>query len=446
MKIAVIGTGISGMVAAYLLHREHDITVFEAGDYIGGHTNTVRAPQGDRYYDVDTGFIVFNERTYPNFVRLLDLLGVASRPTTMSFSVKCERTGLEYGSCSLNALFAQRRNLVSPSFHRMLRDLLRFNREAPRLLAAGDEEVTLGGYLRDRAYSRQFIHNYLVPMGAAIWSAEPSRMLEFPARHFVRFFGNHGLLSLNDQPRWKVVRGGSRRYVEKLTATYRDRIRLRRPVEQITRRRDGVALRARGCEVERFDRVVFATHSDQALRMLSDPSDAERDILGAIPYQENKVVLHTDASLLPVRRPAWAAWNYRIPARAGAVAVTYNMNILQGLEASQPFCVTLNHPDAIDPARILKRMTYHHPIFTSAAVAAQKRHAEIDGVNRTHYCGAYWGFGFHEDGVRSALTVCRKLGLDLPAARKVVPLGRGVLPGGAERRSKDLLEKDRLAS
>ncbi len=404
MKIAVIGTGIAGNVVAHRLHRSHDITVFEAGDYVGGHTNTIDVGHAGQRFAVDTGFIVFNDRTYPNFIRLLDELGVVSQPSDMSFSVKCERSGLEYNGTSLNALFAQRRNLLRPSFHRMIRDILRFNREAPALLHSEDDAATLGEYLEENRYSRQFIEHYIVPMGAAIWSADPRRMYVFPARYFVRFFHNHGMLSVNDRPVWRVIRGGSKQYVERLTAGFRDRIRLASPVQWVRRRATHVELKPRGGEPERFDHVFIACHSDQALSLLADASALEREVLGAIPYQENEAVLHADASLLPRRRLAWAAWNYHILDRAqDRVALTYNMNILQTLKAPVQFCVTLNNSDAIDPGKVIKRVVYHHPVYTRAGVAAQARQAEINGIGRTYFCGAYWRHGFHEDGVVSAL-------------------------------------------
>ncbi|MHC4974017.1 MAG: NAD(P)/FAD-dependent oxidoreductase [Planctomycetota bacterium] len=410
MRIAIVGSGISGMVAAYHLQRAHEITVFEANDYVGGHTNTVEVRQAGRTYAVDTGFIVFNDRTYPNFERLLSELGVAWQPTEMSFSVKCERTGLEYNGSSLNRLFAQRRNLLRPSFYRMLRDVLRFNREAPALLEEEEARETLGAYVEARRYSREFVEHYLVPMGAAIWSTDPRSFREFPARTFVRFFSNHGLLTVNDRPEWRVVQGGSARYVERLTRPFRDRIRLRCPVAAVHRRPDHVVVRPRGEAPERFDEVIFATHSDQALRLLADPTPAEREILGALRYQRNEVVLHTDARLLP-RRRAWASWNYHVPRDPqDGVAVTYHMNILQSLQSPEPFLVTLNRSDRIDPDRILRRLVYDHPVFDLAATAAQERWAEISGVDRTHYCGAYWGYGFHEDGVKSGLRVCESLG------------------------------------
>ncbi len=419
MKIAVVGTGISGLVAAWMLQREHEVTVFEARGRIGGHTNTVEVEAGGRRFAVDTGFIVHNRRTYPNLVRIFDALGVPTKPTTMSFSVREESTGLEYSSRSI---LARRRNLVNPRIVRMVRDVLRFNREAERIADRADERVTLGEMLRIHGYSESFIELYIVPMGAAIWSTDPTRMLSFPASTFARFLVNHGLTSLVDRPTWRVVEGGSKTYVERMTASFADRIRLDSPVEQIRRTKWGVEVDARGQPPALFDRVVIASHSDQALRMLADPSEAEREILGAIRYQPNRAVLHTDTSLLPRSPRAWAAWNYRVPATPRErVSVTYDMNALQGIrEAPVRFCVSLNAEDRIDPAKVLYETTYSHPLYTPEAVAAQRRADEINGVRNTFYCGAYWRYGFHEDGVVSALAVAAKLGLTLDASRQVV--------------------------
>ena len=418
MKIAIVGTGISGMVAAYLLHRDHEITVFEGADYIGGHTNTIDVEMAGRTYAIDTGFIVFNDWTYPSFIALLNRLGVASQPSDMSFSVTCARSGLEYNGTNLNTLFAQRRNLLRPSFYRMILDILRFNRESPELLTQLEPGPSLGSYLDTHRYSSAFIDHYIVPMGAAIWSADHAAILGFPARYLVQFFKNHGMLSVDHRPTWRVVQGGSRRYAEQLVAPFRDRIHLKSPVESISRYPDFVEVRTslagRDDRALRFDHVIIGAHSNQALAMLADPSPSEKDILGAIRYQENEAVLHTDASLLPRRKLAWAAWNYHLlPAQPDRAVVTYHMNRLQGLRAPMEFCVTLNHSEAIDPQKIIRRFTYHHPVYSQAAIAAQKRHGAISGINRTSYCGAYWGFGFHEDGVKSALAVCKPFGKDL---------------------------------
>jgi predicted NAD/FAD-binding protein len=404
MKIAIIGSGIAGNVAAHRLHREHDITVFEAGSHAGGHTHTHQVEQGGCAYAVDTGFIVFNDWTYPNFIALLEELGVRSQASRMSFSVRDEASGLEYNGTSLNTLFAQRRNLLRPAFLGMVRDILRFNREALALLRPGGGELPLAEVLERGGYGRAFVAHYIVPMGAAIWSTDPEAMLRFPARFFIRFLHNHGMLSVDERPVWRVIRGGSARYVKKLVAPFRDRIRLRTPVEWIRRLPGQVIVKTRDGAAERFDAAFVACHSDQALRLLVDPSRAEQEVLGAIPYQRNEAVLHTDARLLPRKRLAWAAWNYHVlPEAGGRVALTYNMNILQGLEAPEPFLVTLNRSDAVDPAKVLRRITYHHPLFTPAGVAAQARQAELNRGRRTYYCGAYWRNGFHEDGVVSAL-------------------------------------------
>jgi len=407
MKIAIVGAGIAGNVVAHRLHHRHDITVFEAAGHAGGHSDTHGIELGGERHEIDTGFIVFNDRTYPHFTALLAELGVAAQPSSMSFSVSSEESGLEYNGTTLNSLFAQRRNLFRPAFYRMIADILRFNREALRLLQA-PRECTLGEYLERERYSPQFIDDYLVPMGAAVWSTDPARMLEFPARFFVRFFHNHGMLTVNERPQWHTVRGGSARYVEKLIAPFRTRIRLATPVERIARRPDGAWVEARGSDAERFDHVFLACHADQALRLLADPTRAERQVLAAIPYQENEAVLHTDTSLLPRQRRAWAAWNYHVLSpRAPRAVLTYNMNILQSLRSRETFCVTLNHSGRIDPRRVIRRLSYAHPLYTPAGVAAQARHAELNGANRTWFCGAYWRFGFHEDGVVSALEAVR---------------------------------------
>jgi predicted NAD/FAD-binding protein len=326
----------------------------------------------------------------------------------MSFSVKCEHSGLEYNGNNLNSLFAQRRNLFRPSFHRMLRDILRFNRQAPALLHNPDDELSLGEYLQQQAYSRQFIEHYIIPMGAAIWSTDPNQMHAFPAHSFVRFFHNHGLLSVSDRPTWYVIKGGSNQYVSKLIRPFRDRIRLNSPIEKIKRFPTHVEITPRNQPTEQFDAVFIASHSDQALAMLTDATRQEQEILGAIPYQENTAILHTDHSLLPKRRLAWAAWNYHLLQKSSSsVTLTYNMNILQSLNASEQFCVTLNNDNAIDKSRIIKRLRYHHPVYTPKGMKAQQRQEEVNGMNRTYFCGAYWRNGFHEDGVVSALNAVK---------------------------------------
>jgi predicted NAD/FAD-binding protein len=411
VKIAVVGTGIAGNLAAYLLAREHDLTVFEQNDYVGGHANTVRVDAPDGPHEVDTGFIVYNDERYPNFVKLLGRLGVESQPSSMSFSVRSEVDGLEYSNRSL---FAQRRNTLNPRFWRMIADIVRFNRSSRALLLAADDRVLLGPFLEENHYSSAFIEDFLYPMGAAIWSADPLKMLAFPARFFAQFFTNHRFLDVFGQPEWRVIRGGSRRYVEKLTASFRDRIRVSSRVASVRREKDHVLVTSLGGGPERFDEVIIAAHGDQALGMLADPTPDERDILGSFRFQENIAVLHTDTSLMPRRRAAWACWNAHVPLRpTGHVALTYNMNELQRLTSREQYLVTLNRSEEIDPGKVLRAIRYHHPVFSDAAVLAQKRHAVISGRNRTHFCGAYWGFGFHEDGVNSALAVARHFGKEL---------------------------------
>jgi predicted NAD/FAD-binding protein len=409
-RIAIVGSGVSGLVAAHRLHPSHDVTVFEAGGHAGGHTNTVRVVTDDAEHDVDTGFIVFNDRNYPNFERLLGELGVASQPSEMSFSVADDAGRFEYSGSSANGLYATRRNLVSPTFQRMVADYVRLNRLAPRLLAQPGPGPSLAQWLRDERFSQPFVDRLIVPQAAAVWSADPAQMWSFPARFLVEFFANHGMLGLRDRPNWRTVTGGSQRYVEALTRPFRDRLRLQTPVRRVERFADRVEVTPAGGEPERFDEVVIATHADQALALLADAAPLERELLGAFPYQDNEAVLHTDANMLPRRKRAWASWNYHLlDEPTGRSTVTYHMNRLQSLRADREYCVTLNRSERIDPATVLRTIAYAHPVYTAGGVAAQARHGEISGRNRTHYCGAYWGWGFHEDGVRSGLRVADAL-------------------------------------
>jgi len=410
----VVGAGIAGLTCAHHLHGRHDLSVFEAASRPGGHAHTVDVEVAGRSVSVDTGFIVYNERTYPHFSRMLSELGVPTRPSEMSFSVRCERSGLEYGGGSLGALFAQPRNLVRPAFLRMVRDVLRFFREAEELLGDPDPKVSLGDWLDGRGYSRGFQEWHLLPMAGAIWSAAPEQMRDFPAASFARFFHNHGLLSLRDRPVWRTVVGGSRRYVEALSAPFRDRLRLGCPVLSVARTADGVVVRS-AAGAERFDQVVLACHTDQALRLLADPDPTELQLLSAIRYQEGETLLHTDARMLPRAHRARSSWNAHLldPGRerggATGAAVTYDMKRLQGLELPGELCVTLGASEAVDPAAVLGRFRVAHPLLDAAALDAQTRLAAIQGRRRTWLCGAGWGYGFHEDGVRSARAVVERL-------------------------------------
>lgn len=412
MNIAIIGSGISGLTSAYLLNRRHQVTVFEASDWIGGHTHTVETHVAGKTYAIDTGFIVFNDWTYPNFIRLLETLGVSYKPTEMSFSVTDPRSALEYNGHSLNSLFAQRRNLFSLRFLRMVRDILRFNRQALDDQISGriNETTTLGEYLREHNYGDAFINQYIVPMGAAIWSMSLGDMLNFPLQFFIHFFNNHGLLSVSNRPQWCVVEGGSSAYIEPLCASFKQHIRTQCPVARVERDELGVTVYS-ATGRERFDKVIFACHSDQALKLLAEPRPLEREILGALRYADNDVVLHTDTRLLPTRKLAWASWNYRLggPTEQPA-AVTYNMNILQGISSPTTFCVSLNQTAQIDPTQILARYTYAHPQYSLSGVAAQARWLELQGHAHSYFCGAYWANGFHEDGVVSGLRVAREFG------------------------------------
>lgn len=408
MKIAIVGAGISGLVVAHQLHHQHDITVFEANDYVGGHTNTFDVETDAGLLPIDTGFIVFNDWTYPNFIRLLDELNVESQPAEMSFSVRTQ-DGLEYNGHSLNTLFAQRRNLLNLRFHRMVRDIVRFNREARDLLSSLDEEMTIGQFLHEYKFGAEFRDWYLLPMGAAIWSCPLGQFADFPIRFIVEFYLNHGLLNVKNRPQWRVITGGSREYVKQLISGFEDRIRTSTPITQIERLQDHVQLRFDGGQ-ESFDHVVFACHADQALQILgTQASPVEQELLSEFPYSRNVATLHTDATILPHSRRAWASWNYRLPKDEQApVSVTYNMNILQSLQVDETYCVTLNaEPGQIDEAKTIQSFVYDHPIFTTKRAAVQRRHNEINGCNRTSFCGAYWQNGFHEDGVVSALRVCK---------------------------------------
>ena len=413
MKIAIIGSGISGLTTGYLLSKNHDITMFEKNDYIGGHTHTHEIDHEGKNLSVDSGFIVYNERTYPNFIKLLDQLGVERQLTRMGFSVKSESDDLEYAGHSLNGLFAQRSNFFRPSFIRMLRSMKRFNQEARRDLSSIDPETTLGDYLMSNNYPTEFIQHYIIPIGAAIWSTVPSDMMNIPAVFFIRFFENHGLLQITNRPNWWVIKGGSKKYVDKIISKFKNDIRLSMPVKNVKRNKDLITINfgSDGEHEEKFDAVVFATHSNQALTLLHQPTKDEEEILGSILYQSNDAILHFDDAILPKRKTAWSSWNYLLDQdQSKPVALTYNMNILQGIVSSKTFCVTLNTQDLIKPEKVIKYLNYEHPLFTLSSIKAQEQKSKISGKNNTYYCGAYWHNGFHEDGVVSALDVCSHFG------------------------------------
>lgn len=412
MKIAIIGTGISGLSAAYHLSSFHDITLFESADRIGGHTATIDVDYQGKKYAIDTGFIVYNDWTYPKFIELMTALNVPSLATEMSFSVSCEQSGLEYGGNNLDTLFAQRKNLLNLPYLRMLKDIVSFNKSAIDDLESGrlDDSTTLGEYLETQGYGKLFASHYLIPMGSAIWSSTLAEMLDFPLVFFVRFFKNHGLLSVNNRPQWRVIKGGSRAYLTPLTAGFKDKIKLNTQIKQVVRSNDGIEIYFDDQPREEFDQVVFACHSDQALSLLSDPSEDEKSILSAMPYRMNEVVLHTDDSILPKAKKAWSSWNYHLGEDSRRPAtLSYNMNILQSIESETTFVVTLNDDGKVAADKVLGRYHYAHPVFTLEGIAAQSRWSDINGVNKTWFCGAYWRNGFHEDGCMSGIRVAEKI-------------------------------------
>jgi len=418
-NIAIIGSGISGLTAAYLLSKKHHVTVFEKNDVIGGHTATVDIEKDGQAYAIDTGFIVFNDQTYPNYLALLSEIGIGKQATEMSFSVHNCQTGLEYNGHNLNTLFAQRRNLLNPRFWLLVKEILRFNKRCKSIF---EQDVylpglTLGDFLIEHKFSAFFAEHYILPMGAAIWSSSLEQMEDFEFRFFVQFFHNHGLLNVADRPQWYVVPNGSRSYLQPLCAPFKDNIHINSGVIGITRNNNQVQVHFEKPEQSQsFDEVVIACHSDQALLLLSDATEDEVALLSAMPYSENSVILHTDESLLPDRKTAWASWNYQLSVdRSKAASVTYNMNILQGLKSEHTFCVTLNQKQDINPQKILKEFVYHHPIFSSGSIRAQQQRALICGQQHTHFAGAYWHSGFHEDGVRSAVEVAQRFNCYLDA-------------------------------
>jgi predicted NAD/FAD-binding protein len=410
-RIAVIGSGISGLSAAYYLSRGHEVHVFERDDRLGGHTHTVMVESSGGTVPVDTGFIVHNDRTYPSFCHLLEELGVATQPSDMSFAVGELGGTFEYSSRGLGGFFAQKSNCLSPIHYKLLSEILRFNREAPKVLTYPDAEtMTLGEFLDAGAYSPIFVERYLIPMTGAVWSMAPDVMPLFPLLTLIRFMQNHGMLGINTHPKWKVIRGGSHSYLGPLTAPFRERITKEAAITSIERSDRGASLHFPDRPAQQFDEVVFACHGDQVLPLLAQPTEMERDVLSCFTTTRNETCLHTDATLLPMRAAARASWNYLL-GDSGKVTVTYHMNRLQSLDTQEDFCVTLNSNGAVDPKRALHRMVYEHPLYTRAAIRAQDRWPEISGKNHTHFCGAYWFYGFHEDGVRSGMRVAEALGV-----------------------------------
>ena len=410
-SIAVVGTGVAGLVAAHYLHPRANVTLFESATRVGGHVNTVEVNDGPTSHAIDTGFIVFNERNYVGFTDLIDELGIESQPSEMSFSFSSSATGLEYRGSSLNSLLAKRSNILRPSFVRMMADIPRFNRDAKRLIDDGNLSLSLREFLRVRRYSTSFVNDYLIPLGASIWSADPQTFADFPVAPLARFFDRHGLLSLSGRPQWRTITGGARRYVDAITEPLGARVRTCCSVRRIERDGESVVVHHDGAsEGERFDRVILATHADTALAMLERPTESERKILGSFRFQSNRATLHTDSTLLPDTPRARASWNYRrVDENQRVPVLTYYANRLQDITSDVDYCITLNADDAIAPSRVIASFDYSHPVFDEAALRAQQRHHEIDGTLRTHYVGAYWGYGFHEDGVQSALRVTERV-------------------------------------
>ncbi len=412
MKIAVIGSGISGLTSSYILSKAHEVYLFEKNDYIGGHTHTHKIYEGTNRINVDSGFIVYNENTYPNFIKLINKLNVKSQPTSMGFSVKSKLKDFEYAGNSLNAIFAQRSNLLKPSFILMLKDIIKFNKMAEVDLDSMDSNLSLEDYLNLKTFNRYFVNNYIIPMGAAIWSTSPKNMLKMPAIFFIRFFKNHGLLKVTDRPQWWVIKNGSKQYVKEIVKPFKNNIYLNCNVEKIVRKNNKVIVDYNG-KNDVFDAIVIATHSDQAYKMIYDKSKDEEHLLSSISYQKNTATLHTDTSILPKRELAWSSWNYLLKNNNDLVSLTYNMNILQNLGSEKTYCVTLNNSKDINKDKIIKELIYHHPLYDMNSIYAQKNKDKICGKNNTYFCGAYWGYGFHEDGVNSALDVCKKFNLFL---------------------------------
>tara|TARA_B100001175_G_C19474518_1_gene623542 strand:- start:256 stop:1515 length:1260 start_codon:yes stop_codon:yes gene_type:complete len=412
LKIAIIGSGISGLTSAYVLNKKYDVSIYEKNDYLGGHTHTHKIAENSKAFNIDSGFIVYNENTYPNFIKLLDLLKVERQNSTMGFSVKTSYKDFEYSGNSIWSIFAKKSNLFNPYFLNMLTSVLRFNRTSINDLNNIDSSTSLIDYLKSKKFSNYFIKYYVVPMAAAIWSTSPKMILKMPALFFIKFFNNHGLLQIKNRPQWWVIKNGSKQYVKKIIEQFNGTIHLNTPVKKVIRNKNHVIIETKS-KSEVFDAVIFATHSDQSLKLINDISNNEKNILSKIKYQKNTALIHTDTSVLPKRKHAWSSWNYLLNKDNNTVTLTYNMNILQSLNTSKTYCVTINDCDLINKDKIIKKIDYEHPLFTKDTIEAQYNKNLINGVNNTYFCGAYWGNGFHEDGVNSALDVCKKFGMEL---------------------------------
>ena len=412
LKIAIIGSGISGLTSAYILNKKYDVSIYEKNDYLGGHTHTHKIAENSKTFNIDSGFIVYNENTYPNFIKLLDLLKVERQHSTMGFSVKTSYKDFEYSGNSIWSIFAKKSNLFNPYFLNMLTSVLRFNRTSINDLNNIDPSTSLIDYLKSKKFSNYFIKYYVVPMAAAIWSTSPKMILKMPALFFIKFFNNHGLLQIKNRPQWWVIKNGSKQYVKKIIEQFNGTIHLNTPVKKVIRNKNHVIIETKS-KSEVFDAVIFATHSDQSLKLINDISNNEKNILSKIKYQKNTALIHTDTSVLPKRKHAWSSWNYLLNKDNNTVTLTYNMNILQSLNTSKTYCVTINDCDLINKDKIIKKIDYEHPLFTKDTIEAQYNKNLINGVNNTYFCGAYWGNGFHEDGVNSALDVCKKFGMEL---------------------------------
>ena len=416
MKIAIIGSGISGLTSAYLLHKKHDITLFESNNYIGGHTNTITVnDENNNQLNVDTGFIVYNNDTYPNFVKILNKLKVETQPSTMSFSLSCERSGMEYGTGNLKALFGNKSNIISFQFYKLLFGIFTYFKKAKIFLKHNNDfSYTVLDFIKSAKINNYTYEKFILPMASAIWSTNFDEIEQMPAKYLFEFYKNHDLLSINPSKKWRVIKGGSKQYVSKLIKPFDNRIRINSKVRSIKRAKNTIYLKTDHNEKEEFNAVILACHSDQALKILEDSTNQEKEILANIPYQLNQAILHTDTSVLPKNKKMWSSWNSYIPKEQNSnVSLTYNMNILQSIKSKNTFCVSINMENNINPSKIIKKINYSHPTFNKKSVFAQSQKNKISGIKNTYFAGAYWRYGFHEDGVLSALDVCKNFGVEI---------------------------------